>query len=105
MTSLPHEETGKVPRSVRERVGALLFALVVATVSGCALSGAPSFVLFGAFFPAWMLVSGIGILAAVGTRIVLTTARLADALPLQLLVCVSSGVTVAVLTWLFWFER
>ncbi len=105
MTSLPQDDAVKVPRCARQRTGGLLVALIAALMSGCALRGAPSFVLFGAFFPAWMLVASIGILAAVGTRIALVAAQLADAIPLQLLVCVSSGVTVAVLTWLLWFER
>jgi YtcA family len=88
-----------------EGVRALPVALAIALMGGCALRGAPSFILFGAFFPAWMFVAGIGILAAIGARVVLAATRLVDVLPLQLVVCVSVGVTVAVLTWLIWFER
>jgi hypothetical protein len=82
----------------------LLILLSAAAMSGCALRGAPSFVLFGAFFPAWMLLAGIAILVAIGTRVALVATGLAEILPLQLLVCVSIGLTVAVLAWLFWFE-
>ena len=65
--------------------------------------GAPSFVLFGAFFPAWMLVAGIGILAAIAARVALIATGLVEIVPLQLLVCVSAGLTVAVFTWALWF--
>lgn len=66
-------------------------------MSGCALRGAPSFILFGAFFPAWMLLAGIASLAAIGARVVLVATGLAEILPLQLLVCVSIGLS---LQWL-----
>jgi hypothetical protein len=78
-----------------------LFAAL--TVSGCAPRGAPSFVFFGAFFPDSMLLAGIGILAAIGARVALLVTGLADGVPLQLLVCVSAGLTIAILTWLLWF--
>jgi len=81
----------------------LLVVLAPATVGGCAQRGAPSFVLFGAFFPDWMLLSGIGILAAIGTRVVLIATGLTEVMPLQLLVCVSVGLTIATFTWLLWF--
>lgn len=90
-------------RHVRQFSGVLLIVLVTAGTGGCALRGAPSFVLFGAFFPAWMLLAGIGILAAIGTRVALVATGLAEILPLQLLVCVSAGLTVAVVIWLLWF--
>ena len=90
-------------RCFRERAGVLIIVLVAATMSGCALRGAPSFVVFGAFFPAWMLLAGIAILAAIGTRVALLATGLAEVLPLQLAVCVSAGLTVALLTWLLWF--
>ena len=81
----------------------LLTMFLGAMVSGCAVHGAPSFVLFGAFFPAWMLVAAVGILSAIGMRVALLATGLAEVLPLQLFVCVSAGLTVATLTWLLWF--
>jgi len=90
-------------RVLRTSVTALLVAFAAAAISGCAQRGAPSFTLFGAFFPAWMLLGGIGILAAIATRAALVAAGLAEVLPLQLLVCVSAGLTVAILVWLLWF--
>jgi len=88
---------------LKECVGATLIALVTGILSGCALRGAPSFVAFGAFFPAWMLLAGIGILAAVGARAALLATGLSEILPLQLLVCVSAGLIIAILAWRLWF--
>jgi len=72
-------------------------------VSGCASRGAPSFILFGAFFPAWMLVAGIGILAAIGVRAIMIATGLVEVVPLQLLVCTSAGLTAAIIIWTLWF--
>lgn len=62
-------------------------------LGGC--SGAPSYVLFGAYFPAWMLFSLIGILAAIVVRILLVKTGLAETLPYQLFLCVAAGTIVA----------
>jgi len=88
----------------RQYTGWPLITIVTLATSGCAVRGAPSFVLFGAFFPAWMFVAGIGILAAIAARAVLVATGLAEVLPFQLLVCCSAGLTTAVLLWLLWFE-
>jgi hypothetical protein len=60
--------------------------------------------LFGAFFPAWMLCALIGIVGALGARVVLTTPRFNGAIPLQLAVCTSVGVIVALLAWMVLFR-
>jgi hypothetical protein len=65
--------------------------------------GAPSFELFGAFFPAWMLCALIGILGAAGTRLVLTTSTVNEAIPFQLAVCTAVGVIVGLLVWMILF--
>jgi hypothetical protein len=88
---------------IAARVPGLLIAVAAATMSGCAQRGAPSFVFFGAFFPDWMLLAGIGILVAIATRGAFLATGLADVVPLQLLVCVSVGLTMANFVWLLWF--
>jgi YtcA family len=66
--------------------------------------GAPSFELFGAFFPAWMLCALIGIVAAAITRLVLTTPTFNGTLPFQLAVCTASGVIAGLFVWTILFR-
>lgn len=82
---------------------ALLILPVLGALSGCAERGAPSFVLFGTFFPAWMLCALLGILAAIGARIAFVVSGLSGILPFQFFVCTAIGVCCALLAWLFWF--
>jgi len=72
-------------------------------VGGCATHGAPSYVLFGAYFPAWMLVGLIGILAGIAARIVMVATGLAELIPSQLASCISIGVTIAIAAWFIVF--
>ncbi len=71
--------------------------------AGCARHGAPSLVLFGAYFPAWMLCGLVGILAAIGGRTALVASGLSEVLPFQLLVSASIGLIAALGAWLVWF--
>jgi len=83
---------------------ALLY-LATVCLSGCSTGGAPSFDLFGAFFPAWLLCGVIGIAAAGIARVAFVSTGLSNTLPYQLAVCTSIGVSVALLVWLFGFGR
>ena len=74
-------------------------------LSGCAAQGAPSFILFGAYFPAWMLCAVIGIAGALAARTAMVTTGLSDTLPFQLFVCTSFGLIAAISAWLLWFGR
>ena len=87
----------------KNRTDVLLLGAIAMALSGCSQRGAPSFVLFGAYFPAWMLVAGIGILVAVAARVVSVATGMADVLPYPLALCTSVGVIAAVLVWLIWF--
>jgi len=84
------------------RVGVVFWAM---STGGCALHGAPSFVLFGAYFPEWLLIAAIGILAGVAARAVMVTTGLAAEIPFQLLCCTAVGVASAIAVWLIWFAR
>jgi hypothetical protein len=66
-------------------------------------SSAPSFDLFGAFFPAWLLCGVAGIAGAVAARVFFVCTDLAHTLPYQLAVCTAIGVMTAVLVWLLGF--
>ena len=72
-------------------------------LSACDLRGAPSYSIFGAYFPAWLLCSAIGILGSVGLRAVVVASGLEDAIPLRLLVYVGFATAVALWLWLSLF--
>lgn len=72
-------------------------------LSGCSQNHAPSFVLFGAYFPDWMLCGLIGIAVAVGLRVLFVLIGLDSFLSLRLFTYVSLGVMAALLVWLVWF--
>ncbi len=74
-------------------------------LAGCASRGAPSFVLFGAYFPAWMLCAVLGLVGAIATRVTMVATGLSDTIPYQLFVCASAGLIVAACGWLIWFEQ
>jgi len=69
-------------------------------VGGCA--AAPSIPVAGAYFPAWLVCSLIGVLGMIVARVVLVGAGLGQALPLQLLVCLSVGIVFAAAMWAAW---
>jgi YtcA family len=75
------------------------------TLSGCSAASAPSFDLFGAFFPAWLVCGLIGTAGAIAARAVFVGTGLANVVPLQLFVCTAIGVMVAIAAWLLWFGR
>jgi hypothetical protein len=72
-------------------------------LTGCSAGAAPSFDLFGAFFPAWLLCGIIGIAGAVVARVIFVSTGVANTLPYQLAVCAAIGVITALLVWLAGF--
>lgn len=78
-------------------------ALTGCALTGCAVAGAPSYELFGAFFPAWMLCALVGVIGAATTRVVLTTATFRDSIPFHLAVCTAVGVILGLLVWMILF--
>src|ERR1700738_4929826 len=79
--------------------------LALRSLCGCSEAGAPSFDLFGAFFPAWLLCAVLGIFVALGARIFFAARNLTDVLPFQLPLCTSLGAIFALLVWLICFGR
>jgi hypothetical protein len=84
---------------------ALVSNATVVLASDGSMNGAPSYSLFGAFFPAWLFCAVIGIIGAIGARAAMVGSGLAKVLPYQLFVCASIGLIVALLVWLIWFGR
>ncbi len=72
-------------------------------LSGCSLQGAPSYSLFGAFFPAWLLCATIGAVGSIGLRSLVIAAGLEEAMPFRLLVYVAFAVGLALWLWLSLF--
>ena len=62
--------------------------------------GAPSFELFGAFFPAWLLCGFTGVAGAIAVRILFVKTGLAQLFPYQLAVCTALGSVTALLVWM-----
>ncbi len=91
-------------RSFKGKTGALVAPLLSLVLGGCSRGGAPSLVLFGAFFPGWMFYALFGIVVAVVARIVFVATGLSSVLPYQLFVCLSVGLVFAFLAWLLWFS-
>jgi hypothetical protein len=79
-----------------------LLSLECMTLTGCSGS-APSFDLFGAFFPAWLLCGIVGVAGAIVARVVFVSTGLSNTLPYQLAVCTAIGVITALLVWLVGF--
>ena len=72
-------------------------------LSSCSLRGAPSYSLFGAFFPARLLCATIGALGSIGLRSFVIAMGLEDAMPFKLLVYVAFAVGLALWLWLSLF--
>ena len=98
--SLAFEMTARL--GTWSRIALLCLASILA---GCSASGAPSFDLFGAFFPAWLLCGVIGIAGAGLARVAFVGSGLANVLPYQLAVCTAIGVITAVMVWFVEFGR
>jgi hypothetical protein len=81
----------------------VLLVVTSCVLTSCSLATAPSFELFGAYFPAWMLCALVGIIGAASTRMVLTTLAVNEVIPFQLAVCTAVGVVAALLSWMLLF--
>jgi hypothetical protein len=86
------------------RPGQVVLGFAALALGGCS-TGAPSFVLFGAFFPAWLLCGTLGIVGAGVARAAFVASGLSDVLPYQLFVCTAVGVIVALFIWLIGFGQ
>jgi hypothetical protein len=89
----------------RRPISASVLALPLLSLCGCSEAGAPSFDIFGAFFPAWLVCAVLGIFVALGARMFFAARNLTDVLPFQLSVCTSLGAIFALLVWLICFGR
>ena len=72
-------------------------------LSGCHITGAPSFVIVGSYFPGWMFCAVIGVASAISARLIFVAANLAGVLPFQLFLCAAIGTFCALVAWLLLF--
>jgi hypothetical protein len=72
-------------------------------LSACSLRGAPSYSIFGAFFPAWLLCAGIGLVGSAVLRVLVIALGFEEALPSPLLVYTAFAAGVALWLWLALF--
>ncbi|MFP3614172.1 YtcA family lipoprotein [Paraburkholderia sp. DD10] len=70
------------------------------SLQGCTLRGAPSYEIFGGYFPLWLVSAIVGLAGALIVHRVFLATGWTRVVPLQLFVCVAAGLTVAVLFWL-----
>lgn len=77
--------------------------LPLALLGGCARGGAPSFQIFGAYFPAWLICALIGVVGAIVARILFVATEFSNVVPFQLFACAAIGGLCGALTWLLFF--
>ncbi len=83
-----------------------LASLLLATaLGGCSTKAAPAIILFGAYFPAWLIFAILTVLFAIIARIVFGMAGRADAIPFPLFTCLAIGIIVAGVIDLLWLDR
>ena len=79
----------------------LLIAMpVVAVLSGC--SGAPTLLVAGAYFPAWLVCALVGGVVAVLVRVWMVARAWDQSLPMQFWLCMASGCIAATGVWWVW---
>jgi YtcA family len=93
-----------IPRVVKGPVGSGWAALPLC-LAACAEPQSPSLYFAGAYFPAWMLCAGIGVLVALLARAVMVASGLAERLPLQLWLCSAIGLLAALAAARYGFDR
>lgn len=73
-------------------------------LGGCSLKGAPSYSIFGAFFPAWLLCAGIGIAGSIWLRSIFIATSLEAEIPFKPFIyfAFAIGLTLSIWLLLFW---
>ena len=93
------------PEVKPRKSGPLVLAVAALGLQGCAGHASPSWTLFGAYFPGWLLCGLLGVLGALAARLGFVASGLATVIPFQLWVCTAAGIIVASLCWLVWLGQ
>ena len=75
----------------------------LAGLAGCR-AGAPSLSLVGAYFPAWILCSLIGLGTGLAARVGLSATRGAEVVAYPLVVCIAIGAIAGLAAWLVFYR-
>ncbi|WP_198651471.1 hypothetical protein [Dyella sp. C11] len=89
-------------RSRRVIARAWLPCATASMLGGCTSGSAPALVLFGAYFPSWLLFAILAIVIAIVARIAFGMVGWAPSLPFPLFTCLAIGVLVAGAVDLVW---
>lgn len=100
--STPHRRARHIMRKTTPRAPLRVAAVLAPALplAGCASRGAPSYVLFGAYFPLWLVSAIVGVIGAIVAHRVFVATGWAATVPYQLAVCTAIGLVVAVIVWL-----
>lgn len=74
-------------------------------IAGCSTSSAPAIILFGAYFPDWLVFAILAVLVAIAARIVFGLLGWGQSLPFPLFTCLAIGILVAGTIDLAWLDR
>jgi len=95
----PHRTKGRtVPGA-----GRLAALILLGALQGCR-AGAPSLSLVGAYFPAWILCSLIGLAIGLAARTGLSATRLAESAAYPLVLCIAIGAIAGLVAWLAFYR-
>lgn len=87
------------------RLRLLIPLAVTLAVAGCSMRSAPAVILFGAYFPDWLVFAILAVLVAISARILLGLAGLAQSTAFPLFTCLAIGILVAGAIDLLWLGR
>ena len=85
------------------RAFVFMAAMMAARAAQAADPAAPSIVVFGSYFPAWIVCAILGVVGAVVTRFILARLGIDEFLPLRLVVYLCLAIVVGLGVWLGWY--
>lgn len=84
-------------------VTAAASGIVYSLTMAQAVAAAPSLVVFGAFFPAWIFCALLGVVGAVVARVVLVRLGVDEFLPAKLVVYLALAILIGLGVWRLWY--
>lgn len=85
------------------RASAFMAAMMAAGAAQAADPAAPSLVVFGSYFPAWIVCAILGVAGAAIARFILARLGIDEFLPLRLVVYLCLAIVCGLGVWLVWY--